>query len=146
MVRRGFIPAQEISAMPTYTAQFFTEADWAETTIKARTPKQALAAAQRLAEEDLGALDFQSYDNTEGVERIEIWAADRRTVAEWQSDDLLLRLAARVLFEALDAQTVAAQAVIDAWSEGDLASAVRMLDASLADAQAAIAKAKGGAS
>lgn len=60
-------------------------------------------------------------------------------------NDLRLRRAARDLLEALETQTEAAQAVIDAWSEGDLAGAVRMLDASLADAQAAIAKAKGGA-
>src|SRR5271165_2537121 len=53
--------------------------------------------------------------------------------------------AAPDMLDALEAQTEAAQAVIDSWSEGDLAGAVRMLDASLADAQAAIAKAKGGA-
>jgi hypothetical protein len=40
---------------------------------------------------------------------------DRHTVAEWHSDRRL-RLAARDLFEALKAQTGAAQAVIDAWT------------------------------
>jgi hypothetical protein len=62
-----------------------------------------------------------------------------------QEADALLMAAAPDMLDALEAQTEAAQAVIDAWSEGDLAGAVRMLDASLADAQAAIAKAKGGA-
>ena len=133
--------------MPTYTAQFYTEADWAETKIKARTPKLALAAARRLAEgADCWTLDFQSYDSTNGIERIEIWAPDRRTVAEWESDELRLRGAASDLLAALETQIEAAQAVIDAWCEGDLAGAVRMLDAALADARAAIAKAKGGAS
>jgi hypothetical protein len=49
------------------------------------------------------------------------------------------------LLEALVDQTEAAQAVIDAWAEGDLAAAVRWLDASTATARAAVAKAKGGA-
>lgn len=132
--------------MPTYTAQFFTEANWAETPIKAASPKQALIAAQRLADDDLSALDFQHYDDIGNVERIEIEARDGRTVAVWESDDVVLRLAAGTLLEALDPLTIAAQAVIDAWAEGDLAGAVRMLDASLAGVHAAIAKAKGGAS
>lgn len=131
--------------MTTYTVHFFTEADWAKTTIKARTPKQALAAAQKLADEDCGELDFQSYDSTSGIERIEVWDADWHMLMEWQSADLRLRLAAGDLLEALATQTTAAQAVIDTWSQGDLAAAVRQLDASLAEARAAIAKAKGDA-
>ena len=127
--------------MPTYTAHFFTEADYAETTIKAASPRQALRRARQIESEETETLDFQSYDGTNGIERIEIWAADRRTVAEWQSDDLRLRLAAGELLEALDAQTEAAQAVIDAWAEGDLAQAVRTLDGSIPAARAAIAKA-----
>jgi hypothetical protein len=50
------------------------------------------------------------------------------------------------LLEALEAQTEAAQRVIDGWEAGDLAGAVRNLDGSLAAARDAIAKAKGGAS
>jgi hypothetical protein len=42
-----------------------------------------------------------------------------------------LRLARHDLFEALEAQTAAAQAVIDAWPKGDLAAAVRSLDGSI---------------
>ena len=132
--------------MPTYTAHFFTEADWAETTIEAASPELALQRARQIESEETETLDFQSYDGTNGVERIEIWAADRRTVAEWESDDLRLRLAARDLFEALDAQTNAARAVIKNWARGDLAAAVRELDDSIEPACAAIAKAKGGAS
>jgi hypothetical protein len=48
------------------------------------------------------------------------------------------------LLDALEGQTEAAQAVIDHWAEGDLAAAVRGLDASIDGARAAIAKAKGG--
>ena len=103
--------------------------------------RQALRRARQIESEETETLDFQSYDGTNGIERIEIWAADRRTVAEWQSDDLRLRLAAGELLEALDAQTEAAQAVIDAWAEGDLAEAVRTLDGSIPAARAAIAKA-----
>jgi hypothetical protein len=132
--------------MPIFTAHFFTEADWAETTIEAASPELALHRARQIESDETETLNFQSYDGTNGVERIEIWAADRRTVAEWQSDDLQMRLAARDLYEALDAQTEAARAVIKNWARGDLAAAVRELDDSIEPARAAIAKAKGGAS
>lgn len=132
--------------MPIYRAYFFTEADWAKIMIEAATPELALQQARRIESEETETLDFQSYDGGSGVKYIEICSADQVTVAEWQSDDRCIRLAAQDLFAALQTQTEAAQAVIDAWSEGDLAGAVRMLDASLADAQAVIAKAKGGAS
>ena len=132
--------------MTIYTAHFFTEADWAQTTIDAASPEQALQRARQIESDETETLDFQSYDGTNGVERIEIWAADRRTVAEWESDDLRMRLAARDLYEALDAQTEAARAVVKNWARGDLAAAVRELDDSIEPARAAIAKAKGGAS
>jgi len=54
---------------------------------------------------------------------------------------LVLRLAASDLLTALRDQTKAAQAVIDNWSQGDLAAAVRALDACIAAARAAIANA-----
>jgi hypothetical protein len=57
-----------------------------------------------------------------------------------------LRLAAPDLLKALADQTDAAQAVIDNWSKGDLAGAVRALDASIETARTALAKAKGGQS
>src|SRR5690242_5357836 len=128
--------------MPTYRAHFFTEADWAETTIKATSPKRALQRARKIESEKNETLSYQSYDTTNGVERIEIWSADGRTVAEWESDDLRLRLAATDLLDALETQTDAAKAVIDAWAKGDLAAAVRMLDGSIAAARAAISKAR----
>jgi hypothetical protein len=126
----------------TYKAFFYTEADWAETTIKAATPEQALQRAHRIESEETETLDFQSYDGGGGVEHIEIRSTDGRTVTEWRHEDLNLRLAARDLLDALESQTDAAQAVIDNWSEGDLAAAVRSLDGSIEAARAAIAKAK----
>jgi hypothetical protein len=50
------------------------------------------------------------------------------------------------LLEALDAQTEAAQAVLDCWERGNLAGAVCRLDGMVSAARAAIIKAKGGAS
>ena len=132
--------------MPTYTVHFYTEADWAETTIKARTPTRALAAARRFADDEVYQLNFQSYDSTNGIEHIEIRAPNGHTASEWRSDDLYRRLAASDLLEALEAQTEAAQAVVDSWEAGDLAGAVRGLDASLDGARCAIAKATGGVS
>ena len=70
---------------------------------------------------------------------------DEDTTAELQQADACLMAAAPELLDALEAHTEAAQAVIDAWAEGDLAGAVRWLDATLAEARAAITKAKGGA-
>jgi hypothetical protein len=50
------------------------------------------------------------------------------------------------LLEVLEAQTDAAQAVVDAWEKGDLAGAVNTLEGFIPAARAAIAEAKGGAS
>lgn len=52
--------------------------------------------------------------------------------------------AAPELLAALEAQAEAAQAVIDNWAEGDLAAAVRTLDASISPASIAIARAREG--
>ena len=49
------------------------------------------------------------------------------------------------MLDALDAQTDAAQAVIDAWDKGDLAGAVRALAGCIPASRALSAKAKGGA-
>ena len=48
------------------------------------------------------------------------------------------------LLDALEGQTTASQLVIESWAKGDLAAAVRALDASIQAAHAAIVKAKGG--
>jgi hypothetical protein len=107
--------------MPIYKAHFYTEADWAHTTIKAANPKLALRRARQIESKETETLSFRSYDTTDGIDLIEIETADRRTVATWQSDAWLLRLAAGDLLEALAEQTDAAQAVLDCWAHGNLA-------------------------
>jgi hypothetical protein len=84
-----------------FEAYFYTQADWAQTTIKAKTPEQALQRARKIESEETETLNFQSYDSGAGVEHIEIQSADGSTVAEWRSEDLLVRLAAQDLLEAL---------------------------------------------
>jgi hypothetical protein len=130
----------------TYRAEFFTSADWAFRDFEAETPEQALAVARQFYADNLGELNFQSYDAIEPLDHMQIWDAKRGSVASWESDEYRLRLAAPDLLKALADQTDAAQAVIDNWSKGDLAGAVRALDASIETARTALAKAKGGQS
>ena len=93
--------------MTMFTVSFFTGADWAEKSVRAATPQRALQRALLLADEDLVELDFQSYDDCNGVEQIQVFDASWRPVAEWRSPDLLVRLAAPKLLAALR-QAVAA--------------------------------------
>ena len=125
----------------TYRAEFFTAADYAVRDFEAGTPQEALRLARRFYDEDIGELDFRSYDDNAGLDQIQIWDSKCGTLALWESDDYRLRQAARELLVALQTQTEAAKAVIAHWEEGDLAAAVRTLDASIAAADAAIAKA-----
>jgi hypothetical protein len=53
-------------------------------------------------------------------------------LAVWHDDDLRLRLAARDLLEA-------AELVVARWEQGDLADAVRQLDAVIATAKGGVA-------
>ena len=123
-----------------YRAEFFTAADYAFRDFEAETPEQALQLARRFYDEDIGELDFRSYDDNAGLDQIQIWDRERGALATWESDDYRLRKAAHELRAALQAQTEAAKAVIANWQQGDLAGAVRALDASLSMASAAIAK------
>jgi hypothetical protein len=128
--------------MTTYIAQFHTDADWAERTFDANTPEQALTLAQVFYDEHTEDLKFESYNSGMPVNEIEIADGEGNRLAVWRDDDLRLRLAAPDLRDALKAQSDAAQTVIDAWETGDLAGAVRTLDASIQLARAALAKAK----
>ncbi len=125
-----------------YRAEFFTAADYAFRNFAAETPEQALQLARQFYEEDLGDLDFHSYDDNAGLDQIQIWDNERGTLASWESDDYRLRKAARELLAALQIQTQAAKSVIANWDKGDLAAAVRALDASIPTASAALAKAE----
>ena len=128
--------------MPQYTAIFRTDADYAERMFEARTPKAALAKARRFHENQPEDLMFEEYDGGMPVNEIEI-SRNGDVVAVWRDSDLRLRLAAGELLAALEVQTEAAQTVIDAWEKGDLAAAVNGLDHCLAEARAAILKARG---
>jgi hypothetical protein len=116
--------------MTTYTVNFASDAEFASHDFDAETPEQALALARKLYEDDPSELWFQPYDGMD-VNEIIVYDADENEVAVWYDDDMRLRLAARDLLEA-------AELVVARWERGDLAEAVRGLDA-------AIAKAKGGA-
>ena len=107
--------------MTTYTAQFHTDADFAERTFEADTPEQALTLARAFYDEHTEDLTFESYDSGMPVNEIEIADDEGTRLAVWQDDDLRLRLAAADLVDALEVQAEAAQAVVDAWAKGDLA-------------------------
>ena len=129
--------------MTTYTARFHSEHAWATEDIEAETPEQALQQARARADDDPVALDWWHYDGSPvSVHEIEIEDSNGESETAWQSDELSLRVAASDLLAALETQTEAAQAVVDCWVKGDLAGAVRMLDASIPAARAAIAAAK----
>ncbi len=116
--------------MKTYTVNFASDAEFASRDFDAETPQQALALARKLYEDDRSELWFEPYDGMD-VNEILVYDADGNEVAVWYDDDMRLRLAARDLLEA-------AEKVVSRWERGDLAAAVRELDA-------AVAKAKEGA-
>jgi hypothetical protein len=125
----------------TYRAEFFTAADYAVRDFEARSPREALQLARCFYDEGTGDLDFRSYDDNAGLDRIQIWDKKRGgTLASWDSDDHRLRKAAGELRIVLQRQTEAALGVIASWENGDLAAAVRALGATLATAAAALAK------
>jgi hypothetical protein len=85
----------------TYRAEFFTAADYALRDFQAGTPEEALRLARRFYDDDMGQLDFRSYDDNAGVDQVQIWDRKRGTLAAWESDDYRLRKAARDLLAAL---------------------------------------------
>lgn len=127
--------------MPTYTAYFRTAAEWAEETIKARTPMQALAKARAFHDAHTEELSFQQYDGISPVNEIEI-EGPTGEVALWRDDDLRLRLAASDLLEALE-QALVALNIAPRFSVPILGVADSYAVAAICEA--AIAKAKGGA-
>jgi hypothetical protein len=117
--------------MTTYTADFRTDAEFASRDFDADTPEQALKKAKRFYKAHAHKLCFEPYDDQHPVNEIAIWGDQGKDLAVWHDEDLCLRLAASDLLEA-------AEQVVARWERGDLAEAVRELDA-------VIAKAKGGA-
>jgi hypothetical protein len=93
--------------MPTFTAWFRTDAEWAIYDFEADTPEQALQMAHDLWRFKSEELSFQSYDMMMPVDEIEISGPIGTEIAVWHSPEMRLRLAASDLLEALE-QAVAA--------------------------------------
>jgi hypothetical protein len=87
--------------MKTYTAFFYSDANYAEHEIEAETPEEALATARSLDKADDGSLYFESCDQGQPVDEITIRDEAGDDLATWLSDELRLRLAARDLLDAL---------------------------------------------
>ena len=119
--------------MPSYTADFRTDADYAIHTFKARSPQHALRKALDLNEEDTGELMFRSYDGGHPVNEIAVHDSDGDQVALWQHDDLRVRLAAQDL---LDAGELALRELRGFYSDGE-SEAVRVLVEAIASAKGA---------
>jgi hypothetical protein len=89
------------TTMPTYTAEFRTDADYATHTFKARSPQHALKKARAFHDERY-ELMFQSYDGGHPLNEIALRDAYGNQVALWQDDELRLRLSAADMLEALE--------------------------------------------
>jgi hypothetical protein len=86
----------------SYTAYFYTDAEYASTCIEASNPQEALKKAIDINElQDGDGLSFDHYDHRQPVNHIEIFDDDRNQLAQWRDDDLLVRLAAPKLLHAL---------------------------------------------
>lgn len=123
--------------MPTYTADFRTDANYATHEFEADTPDAALRMAQALYAGEPDALWFQNYDAGEPVVEIAIHNGDGEQVALWQDDDLRMRLAASDLLEALE---LCVDSLADLARLDDGTPSISALN----QARTAIAKANGG--
>ena len=88
--------------MPTYTAEFRTDADYANRAFKARSPQDALKRARAFYDDCTEELFFERYDDSHSVNEIALRDTDGNQVALWQDDELRLRLAAADMLEALE--------------------------------------------
>jgi hypothetical protein len=113
--------------MTTYTVNFASDAEFASHTFEAETPELAFALARKLYADDPSKLWFEPCDGVD-VNEIIVYDADGKELAAWHDDNMRLRLAAQDLLDA-------AELVVARWSEGDLAEAVRALDAAIANAK-----------
>lgn len=117
--------------MPTYTAEFRTDADYATRAFKARSSQGALKKARAFYDERIDELMFESYDGGHPAIEIAVRDADGDEVALWQDDDLRMRLAAHDL---LDAGALALRELRGFYSDGE-SEAVRVLTAAIARAK-----------
>jgi hypothetical protein len=120
----------------SYTAYFYTDAEYASTEIDADTPGLALAAARRIKDEDGAALQFDKYDEAQPVNHIEILDdKDLNEVAHWRDADLLLRMAATDLVEALEFCKMTLADLEASKRKGYIAEAKKLARAALAKAR-----------
>jgi len=75
------------TTMPTYTAEFRTDADYAYCTFKARSPQDALKQARAFYDERIAELIFESYDDGHPVNEIALRDTNGHEVALWQDDE-----------------------------------------------------------
>lgn len=130
----------------TYTAYFYTDANYAYDEIEAETPEQALAKAREMNDAD-EITHFDSYDQAPPVNHIEILDQDRNELAHWYDADMHLRITGPELLAALEA--------IIPYAENEAAALDDLKDSPVAEteaerarkavdqARAVIAKAKG---
>jgi hypothetical protein len=88
--------------MPSYTAEFRTDVDFANRVFRARSPQDALKKARAFATNQIDELSFEHYSGAHPVNEIAVSDAAGDEAALWQDEDLRLRLAAGDLFDALE--------------------------------------------
>ena len=93
-----------MTKLTTYTVTFRTEQGSATEDIAAASPQAALAEVRAIADDRdrLASLDFEPYSDCVPVDEIVVETSDDERVVEWLSPDLVLRLAAGDLLDALE--------------------------------------------
>jgi hypothetical protein len=93
-----------MTTLTTYTVTFRTERDSANEDIDAASPEAALAEARAITDDRdrVARLYFEPYSDYVPVDEIVVDTPDGERVGEWVSADLLMRLAAPDLFDALE--------------------------------------------
>jgi hypothetical protein len=115
--------------MNTYHVILSNDLQWAEETFEAETPEQAIELARRFADERSDELLFERFEECgEAINDISVSDGRGNELAVWRDPDYLVRLSAQDLLDA-------AEEVIARWEQGDLAEAVRNLDAAVARAK-----------
>jgi hypothetical protein len=117
--------------MPTYTAEFRTDVDYATHSFKARSPGGALKKARAFNDERTVELMFEHYNGRHSVNEIAVHDFGGDEVALWQDDELRVRLAAHDL---LDASELALRELRGFYSDGE-SEAVQVLIAAIATAK-----------
>jgi hypothetical protein len=125
--------------MTTYQVYFRSDLQWGRHDFDAETPAQALALAQRFIAENLDGIDLDFYENCDcPINEIEVCDDEHNSLAVWLDDDMRLRLAAQDLRDAVEFCAMTLYDLEASERKGYIAEAIRL-------AQAALAKAKGGA-